>query len=207
MISSHRRLHCSIPLPLTWIHRSVAYRLTAWPEAVVECRYGDEWVPLAVPAEVLAAAAEAGGRAAWRSYFEFLPVAVREFAALFRTHRIAALQLAARCPELVDALAGVPALVPFVAEQAGSRGPRTPRWSEVNAVFERGGLFAVLEWLGLPASRQTLDVLREVVSPELSVTRLRSLRTMLWQPDSIFSFARLPPPDRDPSPASFAMAA
>ena len=44
------------------------------------------------------------------------------------------------------------ALVAFLNVHLSLRGGDEPRWSEIIAVFERDGLFGVLQWLGLPAS-------------------------------------------------------
>ena len=57
---------------------------------------------------------------------------------------------------------------------------------------ERSGVFGVLEWLGLPASRQTLGILRSVVEPDLPRRLLEPLRTVLWEPRTIFALQRLP---------------
>lgn len=188
---SSRPRKCAVPLALTWFHAGKSFRVTPWPEVQVECRYGTEWIPISASAEVATAAAGAAP-AAWRAYLEFAPVDVRDFLGLFRANRLAALQVAARCPDLVGCLTDAPALTPFVAAHAGLRGTEGTRWSELNAVFERGGVYGVLEWLGLPASHQTLAVLRNVVAPDLPVALLEPLRATLWQPRGLIALAQLP---------------
>ncbi len=193
MNRSSRTKPCFVPLALSWTHDGAAYQLTAWPEAQLERRYGNEWVAVG-GAEPAARAAVTGVEpAAWRAYLEFVPVEVREFVGSFRANRISALQIAARCPDVVGALTETPALAGFVAAHAALRGAVTPRWSELNGVFERGGVFGLLDWLGLPASRQTIAILRQVVAPDMPERLLAPLRAMLWQPTGVFALAQLPP--------------
>ena len=113
------RSRCLVPLALTWSANGLSYRVTPWPEVAFECRYGEEWVSVSPAPHVLAAARISGG--AWRAYLEFVPADVREFLGLFRTGRLAALEVAARCPELVGVLTDTPALTAFVAAHATLR--------------------------------------------------------------------------------------
>lgn len=194
---SPRRTYCRVPLALSWSHAGVRYRLTPWPEARVERCYGADWVAVEPAADAAAAAVNAGSTA-WRSYLEFVPPDVRELVAGFRSNRLLALQVSARCPDLAGALAETPALAPFVAAHAALRGWETARWHELGAVFERAGVFGVLEWLGLPATRAALAVLRNLVSPDLAPGLLEPLRQALWRPQGIFALAQLPSiSDRD----------
>jgi hypothetical protein len=103
-----------------------------------------------------------------------------------------ALQVAARCPALLGTLTEVPALTAFVSSHAGLRGTGSPAWGELNAVYERNGPFGVLEWLGLPASRQTLAILQHIAQPDLPKRWLAPLRTQLWEPQTIFALQRSP---------------
>lgn len=185
-----RTRKCLVPLPLSWTHAGVAYRVTPWPEVQFECRYGSEWVPLTPAADVLGAARPGAG--AWRAYLEFVPADVREFVARFRSNRLAAIEVAAHCPELVGALTETPALTSFVAAHAALRGTDGPRWRELNAVFERSGVFGVLEWLGLPATKQALAILNNLIAADLPPSLLVPLRTLLWRPQGIFALAQLP---------------
>jgi hypothetical protein len=190
MNSSPRQKKCFVPLALTWSHIGVTYRVTAWPEVRFERLYGEDWI-LATPSEeVLASAAQSLGPREWRPYLEFVSGEVREFIARFSFARMEALQVAAHCPVLVAELTEIPALTSFISAHAGLRGTPAPRWNEINAVHERNGMFGVLEWLGLPASRQTLNILRKVVEPDLPKRFLEPLRTLLWEPRSIFALQR-----------------
>jgi hypothetical protein len=89
-------------------------------------------------------------------------------------------------------LGETPALTAFLAAHTGLRGTEAPRWDEINAVNERSGIFGVLEWLGLPASRQTLATLQAIADPELPGPLLEALRAQLWEPSAIFALQRLP---------------
>lgn len=185
-----RSRRCLVPLALSWSTAGVAYRITPWPDVQFERRYGSEWIPLSPSAEVLTAARPGSG--AWRAYLEFVPTEVREFLGLFRANRLSALVVAAHAQELVGMLTETPALTTFVAEHATLRGLDGARWHELNAVFERGGVFGVLEWLGLPATKQTLAILNNLVAADLAAALLVPLRTLLWRPQGIFALAQLP---------------
>ena len=192
MNSPSRRKKCFVPLALTWSHSGVTYRVTAWPEVRFERLYGDDWVATSPAVDVFASAARALGPLEWRPYLEFVPNEIREFITRFSFARMEALQVAARCPALVNELTEIPALTSFLSSHVGLRGTSAPRWEEINAVHERSGMFGVLEWLGLPASRQTLNILRKVVEPDLPRRFLEPLRTLLWEPRSIFAMQRDP---------------
>src|SRR3954467_8934051 len=153
-VSSHKK--CFVPLALTWSHIGVTYRVTAWPEVRFERLYGDDWIATSPAEEVFSSAAQALGPKEWRSYLDFVPRDVQEFIARFSFARMEALQVAAHCPGLVGELTEIPALTAFISSHTGLRGTTTPRWGEINAVYERSGMYGVLEWLGLPASRQTI---------------------------------------------------
>ena len=84
----------------------------------------------------------------------------------------------------------VPALTAFVAAHERLRGADAPRWRELTAVHERAGLFGVLEWLGLPASRQTVTVLQNVLDPDLPHRLLEPLRSVLWEPETVLVLQR-----------------
>jgi hypothetical protein len=103
-----------------------------------------------------------------------------------------ALQVAARCPALVETLVETPALTAFVASHVSLRGTSEACWEEITAVHERAGVFGVLEWMGLPASRQTLTILRAIVQPDLPKRFLETLRSLLWEPTAAFALQRMP---------------
>lgn len=187
-----RRVLCSVPLALTWSHGGILHRVTHWPDVQFERLYGTEWIAIAPSPESLATAAKTLTAADWQPYLEFVPATVREFMAQFSFARLEALQVAARCPGLLADLAETPALTAFVSAHVELRGTTAPRWSEINAVHERNGVFGVLEWLGLPASRQTLAILRNVVQPNLPRRFLEPLRSMLWEPKALTALQRDP---------------
>ncbi len=192
MNPSRRRMKCFLPVALTWSHCGVPYRVTPWPEVQFERLYGDDWIAMAPSEGVLASAAQAFGPLEWRPYLEFTSGDVREFLGRFSWARMEALQVIARCPALLPVLAETPALTAFVAAHVELRGTPAPCWGEINAVFERSGVFGVLEWLGLPASRQTLAILGNVAEPDLPKRFLEPLRTLLWEPRTIFALQRMP---------------
>jgi hypothetical protein len=183
---------CYVPLALTWSHSGVLHRVTHWPDVQFERLYGTEWIAIAPSAEALATAAKTLTTADWQPYLEFVPAAVREFMAPFAFSRLEALQVAARCPALIADLTETPALTAFVSAHVELRGSPAPRWTEINAIHERNGIFGILEWLGLPASRQTLAILRNVVQPNLPRRFLEPLRSMLWEPKALTALQRDP---------------
>jgi len=166
--------------------------VTHWPDAQFERLYGKEWMVTSPTEEVLATAAQVLGPREWEPYLEFVPADVRAFLARFSFMRMEALQVVARCPALLATLAETPALTSFVSSHVGLRGTLAPCWEEINAVHERSGIFGVLEWLGLAASRQTLAILRNLVEPDLPKRFLAPLRTRLWEPRTIFALQRMP---------------
>jgi len=187
-----RNVKCYVPLALTWSHSGVLHRVTHWPDVQFERLYGTEWIAIAPSAEALATAAKTLTTADWQPYLEFVPAAVREFMAPFAFSRLEALQVAARCPALIADLVETPALTAFVSAHVELRGSPAPRWTEINAIHERNGIFGVLEWLGLPASRQTLAILRNVVQPNLPRRFLEPLRSMLWESKALTALQRDP---------------
>jgi hypothetical protein len=82
-------------------------------------------------------------------------------------------------------------LTAFIASHQSLRGGEAPRWDEINAVFDRGDIFGVLEWIGLPASRQSLAILQSLTDPDVPHRFLEPLRTMLWEPRAIFALQRM----------------
>ena len=191
MIPSRRSLRCAVPIPFAWSHRGITYRVTPWPEVKFERSFDHEWFAVTPAAEVLVAGSAAAQGRGWQAYCEFVPPETREFVGYFRRNRLTALLIAARCPGLLDVLTATPALTSFVAEQAAMRSGGSC-WQELGAIGERAGVFGVLEWLGLPASRHTLGILRNVVSPDLPAPLLGALRTVLWRPEGIFALGQMP---------------
>ncbi len=192
MKPSSRAKKFALPLALTWSHLGVAYRVTPWPEVQFERCYGEEWIATSPSEDVLASAAQTCGALEWRSYLEFIPADVREYLVQFSFTRMEALQVIARCPALLTELAATPALTAFVAAHESLRGTSRPGWDEINAVYERSSVFGLLEWLGLPASRQTLAILGNVVDPDVPKRFLDPLRTLLWEPRTLFALQQMP---------------
>jgi len=192
-VSSPRRAKkCQVPLSLAWSHNGIPYRVTVWPDVRFERLFGDDWVVVSPSEETLGSAAQTCGVQAWAAYLEFVPTEVREFLNGFSFARMEALQVVARCPALLPELIETPALTAYLAAHVSLRGTDGPAWAEINAIHERSGIFGVLEWLGLPASRQTLSILQAMESPDVSKRFLEPLRTMLWEPRAIFALQRMP---------------
>lgn len=182
----------SAPVEISWSHAGVTRRVTAWPEVAFERRCGEAWIPDHPDEGSFAAAAADVREITWRRYLEYLPAAERAFVAQFRIGRLEALQVVARCPDLLSVLADLPALTVFVSAHVALRGSERPGWDEINAVFQRAGVFGVLEWLGLPATRQTLMALANFADPEIPRRFLSPLRTILWDGPTIAALERAP---------------
>jgi hypothetical protein len=190
--SRHLKKKTLVPLALSWSHCGISYRVTPWPEVRFERLYGDEWIVTAPSSDVLASAAQTCGVAEWRPYLEFVPADVRAFLESFTLMRMDALQVVARCQALLPALVETPALTGYIAAHQALRGAAAACWDEINAIYERSDIYGLLEWLGLPASRQTLGILHQVEEPALARRFLEPLRSMLWEPRSIFALQRMP---------------
>lgn len=183
---------CFVPLALTWTHCGISYRVSPWPEVRFECLYGDDWIATSPTEDVLSSAAQAFLPPDWNPYFEFVPTETRDFLERFSFGRMDALQVIARCGSLLETLSETPALTSFLASHVSLRGTAEACWEEISAVHERSGVFGLLEWLGLPASRQTLSILGNVVEPDLPKRFLEPLRSLLWEPTAIFALQRMP---------------
>lgn len=186
------------PLPatspaLTWIHDGFRHRASIWPDVTFEREVApDEWVAEDPSEAALASAAIGVGAAQWRAWLEFAPADVREFLLGFGCGRLAALLVVVRCPELLAELVEAPALAVFLATHRSLRGGESAAWAEISAIYGREGIFGVLQWLGLPASRQTLEILRQIAEPDLPRRLLAPLRTALWEPEAIWALAHTP---------------
>jgi len=191
MNSSRRRKKCFVPLALTWSHCGVRYRVSPWPEVRFESLYGDDWIATSPTEDVLASAVQTCGPLDWRPYLEFVSSEVRAFLECFTVGKMEALQVVARCPSLLSTLIETPSLTSYVASHVTLRGTSECCWEEISAIHDRGGVYGLLEWLGLPASRQTLTVLGNVVEPELPKRFLEPLRRLLWEPTANFALQRM----------------
>jgi len=192
---SSRRAGTPVPEnpALSWVHDGNRYRVSVWPDARFERETEPEvWSEGELGEEVFASAALGVSEAAWKRYLEFVPTGVRSFLEQFTFGRMAALHVVVRSPELLPELVHVPALTPFLALHLSLRGGEAPGWSEIGAVHERDGLFGVLQWLGLPASRQTIAILEHISDPDLARRLLEPLRASLWEPEAIWALSHLP---------------
>jgi hypothetical protein len=184
-MKSTSRFTIASPVELNWSHYGVPHRVTTWPEVRFERLSDSGWAEESPAPEACASAAASLDDAAWWRYLDFVPAAVREFLEQFRYGRLEALQIIGRCPELLRDLVETPALTPFVACHAILRGTKMPNWEELRAIHERSGIFGVMDWLGMPASRQTLAILRQIGVPDLPRRFLEPIRALLWEPASI----------------------
>lgn len=173
---------------LHWIHDGARYRATVWPDVRFEREEAPgKWVAGEWGEAVFASTALGVSAIQWRRYLEFVPAAERHFLLGFDFGRMAALQVIVRCPGLLVELQETPALTVFLAVHRGLRGGEHAKWAEITAVFERDGIFGLLQWLGLPASRQTLTILQNIADPDLPRFLLEPLRTALWEPEAIWA--------------------
>jgi hypothetical protein len=141
---------------------------------------------------IFSSAADMISETRWSAFLDFVPMATRRLLEQFDVGRLGVLAVVAFCPGLVADLLATPALAPFVAEHARLRGSAGPRWEEIVAVHSRGGVYALLEWLGLPASRQTLTILQKIAEPDLARRLLEPIRAALWEPETIWLLEHTP---------------
>jgi hypothetical protein len=187
----HAAFSIDAPLELSWSHFGARWRVTLWPEGRFERETATAvWSPEAPSEETVAAGAVALDDAGWRRYSEFLPTEERAFLGRFHFGRLGALQVIVGCPVLLPELAATPALTAFLANHASLRAMPGARWGEIAAIHQRGGVFGLLEWLGLPASRQALGILRQITDPDLPRRLLEPLRMNLWEPEGIWLLQR-----------------
>ena len=179
-------------IELSWSHCGELHCVTA--ELLFVRDSGDGWTEyLPDPsAAAFSSAADMISETRWLAFLDYMPAAERELLGRFSTGRLAALAVVTRCPQLIEELLATPALVPFLAEHVRLRGTSAPRWEEINAVYERDGLYGVLGWLGLPASKQTIAILQRIAEPDLARRLLEPLRTALWEPETIWLLQHTP---------------
>jgi hypothetical protein len=184
------RSKASLFAELLWSHQGFLHRATTWPNVRFERRDANDWTAVEPDDALFASAAARLTAESWSHYLEFVPTEVRSFLERFKYGRLAALQVVTACPGLLAELSDVPALTAFLSSHERLRGTEAPRWSELGVVHERGGLFGVLEWLGLPASHQTVAILRNVLDADLPVRLLAPLRSVLWEPETVVELQR-----------------
>ncbi len=167
---------------LLWHHLGRGYRITIWPEVAFEKEMAPGlWRPFTPDprGDVFCTGAVMLNRRRWKPYLEFCPVSWQNLIEQFSFHRLHALTALAHCPALQEDMEERPILALLVAAHAELRGG-APEWGELNAVRERGTLYSVLEWLGLPSTDDALAQLEEV-DPDIPMRELRCVRELLWQ--------------------------
>ena len=177
---------------LVWSHYGERYRVDS--ELKFYREIDGEWA-LWQPdpsTAIFSSAADAISETRWSAFLEFVPTAERRLLEQFDVGRASALAVVAFCPDLVAELLATPALTPFVAEHVRLRGMEAPHWEEIAAVHNRAGVYALLEWLGLPASRQTLTILQKIAEPDLARRLLEPIRAALWEPETIWLLQHVP---------------
>lgn len=184
----------SLPTVLAWSHCGIPHRVTAMPIVRFERQLGGKWSAYEpTPSdETFASAAASLESSTWNRFLGFLPGAVREFIRRFDLGRLSALAVITQCPGLLADLDAIPALTPFIAAHVDLRGTCGPQWSEITAIHERSGIYGILEWLGLPASRQTLAIFGRVADPGLPKRLLEPFRAALWEPENLWRLQRCP---------------
>jgi len=180
---------------VTWYHDGVAHRVRiASSTDLVAFEFATEegWKAFAPEpmSECFVSAGLTLTDEAWAAFVAQLPHAVQDYLSFFKFERLEALAVVSQSPELLAELDSCPALTLFLAAHVALRGTGVPRWAEISAVYLRGGLYAVLEWLGLPASAQTMAVLSRINDPEIPRYLLSPIRTALWEPESLFLLQR-----------------
>lgn len=168
---------------LAWSCLGSAYRVGVWPEPVFERSTRDGGWERYEPdpeGEEFAAAAVLLRERTWSDYLGFAPGEAADFVAMFRLRRLEAWAVVTRLPELMAELRDAPALVSFIAGHVTLRGAAGPRWDEIRAVYERGGRWALLDWLGLPATRKGWEALCALPGREVARKDLDRCRTWLW---------------------------
>lgn len=184
----------ALTVQLTWSHFGVFHRVTAWPALAFEQQLDGRWTSFTPDPgqDRFASGVAMLDRRAWDLFLDFFPSAERAFVNTFQTGRLAALAVLAQCPSLLAVLAELPALTVFLAHHVALRGEARPAWATLNAVHERDGVYGLMEWLGLPASAQSLGILAAVAEPDLSRRLLAPFRAALWEPETLWALQHTP---------------
>lgn len=180
---SSSRTSVSLAPDLLWHHLGQGHRVTLWPEVAFEKEISPGlWRPYTPDplSDVFSSGAVMLQRRRWVPYLEFCPEEWQQVIGRFAFHRLHALVALALVPSLVDDYQERPVLALLVAAHSELRGGGLPQWGELHAVAERGGVFAVLEWLGLPSTARCLEQLGEM-EPDLPMRELGRVRDLLWQ--------------------------
>lgn len=167
---------------LLWYHHGVGHRVTMWPEVAFEKEIAPGlWRPYTPDprSDSFCNGAVSLTKRQWNAYLEFCPSEWGQLVERFSFHRLHALAALAYTPALTEDFLENPVIALLVAAHADLR-ESLPEWAELNAVRERGTMFAVLEWLGFPSTRACLDHL-DRLDPDLPVRDLTRVRAILWQ--------------------------
>lgn len=167
---------------LVWHHMGQAYRVTIWPEVAFEKEISQGlWRPFTPDprGDVFCAGAVMLDARRWKPYLEFCPPSWQRLIERFSFHRLHALTALALGPALQEDFEEWPVLALLVGTHSELRGC-APEWCELNAVRERGNIFSVLEWLGMPSTSAALEQLGSL-DLDLPVRDLRRVREILWQ--------------------------
>lgn len=188
--ASNKKL-ISRSVELVWSHYGERYRVDSELNFFRETDSGwVSWQP-DPSTSIFSSAADGISETRWHAFLEYVPTAARRLLEMFDVGRAGVLAVVAFCPGLVADLLATPALAPFVAEHARLRGTEV-RWEEIATVHNRSGVYALLEWLGLPASRQTLTILQKIAEPDLARRLLEPIRVSLWEPETIWFLEHTP---------------
>lgn len=167
---------------LVWHHLGQAYRVTIWPEVAFEKEITQGlWRPFTPDprGDVFCAGAVMLDARRWKLYLEFFPLSWQRLIERFSFHRLHALTALALGPALQEDFEEWPVLALLVGAHSELRGC-APEWCELNALRERGNIFSVLEWLGMPSTSAALEQLGSL-DLDLPVRELRRVREVLWQ--------------------------
>ncbi len=168
---------------LSWSSLGRSYRVGVWPEPVfMRTNREGVWETYSPDPEgdEFGAAAVLLGAKDWANYLGFAPPEAAAFVAGFGTRKLEAWAVLTQCPELLPVLEQAPALAAFLAGHVSLLGADEPRWAEMRVVHERGGHWALLDWLGLPATRKGWESLCGWTAPEIARKDLLQCRARLW---------------------------
>ena len=179
--SSSRR-SVNLAPDLIWHHMGKGYRVSIWPEVAFEKEISQGLWRSYTPdprGDVFCAGAVMLDRRRWKPYLEFCPQSWVSLIEKFSFHRLHALTALALCPALQEDFEDSPILALLAASHADLRGS-APEWGELNAVREHGNVYSVMEWLGLPSTKEALEQLQQI-DLDIPLRDLRRVREVLWQ--------------------------
>ncbi|GAB5561459.1 MAG: hypothetical protein SynsKO_31060 [Synoicihabitans sp.] len=167
---------------LVWHHLGRAYRVSIWPEVAFEKEVSPGLWRTFTPdprGDIFCAGAVMLDKRRWKAYLEFFPQSWQTLINRFSLHRLHALTALALCPALHEEFEDCPVLALLAASHAELRGS-APEWGELNAVGEMGSIYALLEWLGMPSTKEAFEQLQQI-DLDIPLRDLRRVREILWQ--------------------------